>query len=444
MLPNALQPNATDHVPVLADEVRRLLDVQPGDTVVDATFGAGGHAALLAADLAASRPVHRDRPRPVGALVLRALPRGARVQARFLRGEFATVLGQLAANGVQADAILLDLGVSSMQLDRPERGFSYAVDAPLDMRMDPSADVTAADLVNEASERELADDLPPLRRGALRATDRPRDRPPPAPRAVRAHGRARRDDQGRDPHARPLRRRPSRATRLPGAPHRRQRRARAARGSAARRRVEMLRPAGPARRDQLPLARGPDRQALLPRSRRAAASARPTSRSARAAATRSCACSRRGRSGRPRARSRSTRAPRRRGSASRRRSDGLAAAAAERVRSRAARRRAEAATQRTRPARPARGMRERRRLDRRSSPSLLAGVVALNVAVLRLNLRLDDLGQQRTKLARRERRLASKLASSAATARIEQIAARSSSASRRRRPNRRTFVDVAP
>ena len=67
------------------------------------------------------------------------------------------MLEQLAANGVEADAILLDLGVSSMQLDRPERGFSYATDAPLDMRMDPSAELTAADLVNDASERELAD-----------------------------------------------------------------------------------------------------------------------------------------------------------------------------------------------------------------------------------------------------------------------------------------------
>jgi 16S rRNA (cytosine1402-N4)-methyltransferase len=65
------------------------------------------------------------------------------------------VLPQLAENGVQADAILLDLGVSSMQLDRPERGFSYSVDAPLDMRMDTSQDLTAADIVNEWPEREL-------------------------------------------------------------------------------------------------------------------------------------------------------------------------------------------------------------------------------------------------------------------------------------------------
>ena len=66
------------------------------------------------------------------------------------------MLDQLAENGVHADAILLDLGVSSMQIDRPERGFSYAADAPLDMRMDPTAELSAAELVNEASERELA------------------------------------------------------------------------------------------------------------------------------------------------------------------------------------------------------------------------------------------------------------------------------------------------
>jgi len=155
MLPNALQPNATDHVPVLADEVRRLLDVQPGQTVVDATFGAGGHAELLAHDLRGNgRFIAVDRD-PTARAYFERFRRRAGVQARFLRGEFATVLDQLAANDVRVDAILLDLGVSSMQLDRPERGFSYAVDAPLDMRMDPSADVTAAVIVNEASEREL-------------------------------------------------------------------------------------------------------------------------------------------------------------------------------------------------------------------------------------------------------------------------------------------------
>src|SRR5207253_6185391 len=80
----------------------------------------------------------------------------AGVQRRFLRGDCSVVLQQLADSDVQADTILLDLGISSMQIDRPERGFSYAVDAPLDMRMDTSADVTAAGIVNEADERDLA------------------------------------------------------------------------------------------------------------------------------------------------------------------------------------------------------------------------------------------------------------------------------------------------
>jgi 16S rRNA (cytosine1402-N4)-methyltransferase len=155
MLPNALQPGATDHVPVLAEEVRRLLAVRPGETVVDATFGAGGHASLLARDLEGSgRVIAIDRDPDVRPYFER-FRRTAGVQARFLRGEASIVLAQLAGNGLRADAILLDLGVSSMQLDRPERGFSYAADAPLDMRMDPSAEPSARELVNEASEREL-------------------------------------------------------------------------------------------------------------------------------------------------------------------------------------------------------------------------------------------------------------------------------------------------
>ncbi len=77
------------------------------------------------------------------------------VQTRFLRGDYAVVLSQLAGNGVRADAVLLDLGLSSMQVDRPERGFSYATDAPLDMRMDPSAEQSAADVLATYDEREL-------------------------------------------------------------------------------------------------------------------------------------------------------------------------------------------------------------------------------------------------------------------------------------------------
>jgi 16S rRNA (cytosine1402-N4)-methyltransferase len=156
MLPNVLPRSEADHVPVLAAEVRELLAVRPGETVVDATFGAGGHARLLAADLAGrGKLVAIDRD-PGARAHFDRFKAAAGVDVRFLRGDFAVVLQQLAANDVRADAILLDLGVSSMQIDRPERGFSYATDAPLDMRMDPSSPVTAAEVVNTWPERELA------------------------------------------------------------------------------------------------------------------------------------------------------------------------------------------------------------------------------------------------------------------------------------------------
>jgi len=155
MLPNALQPNATDHVPVLADEVRELLAVRPGETAVDTTFGAGGHASLLAADLRGEGKLIAIDRDPSVRPYFESFRRRAGVQARLLHGDFADVLERLAQNGVRADAILFDLGVSSMQIDRPERGFSYAVDAPLDMRMDPSEDYSARDLVNEASAKDM-------------------------------------------------------------------------------------------------------------------------------------------------------------------------------------------------------------------------------------------------------------------------------------------------
>jgi 16S rRNA (cytosine1402-N4)-methyltransferase len=156
-LRNALRHENADHVPVLAEEVRELLAVQPGETVIDGTFGAGGHAELLAADLQGrGRFIAIDKDASVRPYFER-FQRGTNVSARFLRGDFSVILGQLADNGVEADAIHLDLGISSMQIDRPERGFSYAADAPLDMRMDASAPRSARDVVNDADERELAD-----------------------------------------------------------------------------------------------------------------------------------------------------------------------------------------------------------------------------------------------------------------------------------------------
>jgi 16S rRNA (cytosine1402-N4)-methyltransferase len=156
MLPNVLRPSATDHIPVLAEEVRSALAVRPGETVVDATFGAGGHAALLGSDLQGrGKLIAIDQDPTVRPYFEQLEQRLGGVQTRFLRGNFAVVLEQLADNDVKADAILFDLGVSSMQIDRPERGFSYREDAPLDMRMDPNAELSARELVNEASEKEL-------------------------------------------------------------------------------------------------------------------------------------------------------------------------------------------------------------------------------------------------------------------------------------------------
>ena len=156
MLPSVL-PTETDHVPVLAEEVVSLLDPRPGETIVDGTFGAGGHSSLLASRLRGDGKLIAIDRDPTVAPFFERFRRETGVKARLHHGEFSTVLQHLADNGVKADAILLDLGVSSMQLDRPDRGFSYAIDAPLDMRMDPGATYSARDLVNDGSERDLED-----------------------------------------------------------------------------------------------------------------------------------------------------------------------------------------------------------------------------------------------------------------------------------------------
>jgi len=144
------------HIPVLAGELIDLLDPHPGETAVDGTFGGGGHARLIA-----------DRLGPTGTLIgidrdPIAEERFAEIAAelpcrtRFIRADFATGLMRLEAEGVHADLAYLDLGMSSMQVDTWERGFSYAYDAPLDMRMDPDQDLTAREIVNTWDERRLA------------------------------------------------------------------------------------------------------------------------------------------------------------------------------------------------------------------------------------------------------------------------------------------------
>lgn len=144
------------HQPVLIDEVAGLLAPAPGDVLVDCTFGAGGHARRLAPALGPDGlyiAIDRD---PLAHAFYEDFAQDVVCQTRFVRDSFVRALRGLLDEGVRADAILMDLGLSSMQIDRAERGFSYASQAPLDMRMDPAAETTAESLLAEAGEDELA------------------------------------------------------------------------------------------------------------------------------------------------------------------------------------------------------------------------------------------------------------------------------------------------
>jgi len=144
------------HVPVLAGELIELTGPAPGENVVDCTFGAGGHARLMA-----------DRIGPGGTLVcidrdpaaeerFEEMAAEVACETRFLRMEYSEALGLLREEGFEADLVYLDLGISSMQVDARERGFSYSYDAPLDMRMDPDRELDAREIVNGWDERRLA------------------------------------------------------------------------------------------------------------------------------------------------------------------------------------------------------------------------------------------------------------------------------------------------
>jgi 16S rRNA (cytosine1402-N4)-methyltransferase len=146
----------TDHVPVLVAEVLAILQPRPGGRYLDATVGLGGHAeAILRASDPTGRLVGTDRDAEALALArARLAPFGQRVI--LLQGRYEELSDLPGAEG-PFDGILFDFGASSLQLDTAARGFSFAREGPLDMRMDRGAEGSAADLVRRLSERELAD-----------------------------------------------------------------------------------------------------------------------------------------------------------------------------------------------------------------------------------------------------------------------------------------------
>lgn len=150
-------PEPFTHTPVLVDRVVDLLATVAPGTFVDLTLGAGGHARAVLTANPELRLLGLDRdPDALAAAAEHLAPFGDRVQLRHARSDaLDTVLAQIGTDDVVA--VLADLGVSSPQLDRAERGFSYRVDrdGPLDMRMDPTTGTTAADIVNGADAAEL-------------------------------------------------------------------------------------------------------------------------------------------------------------------------------------------------------------------------------------------------------------------------------------------------
>ena len=144
------------HVPVLAGELIESLDPRPGEIAVDCTVGGGGHARLIAERIGpAGTLIGIDRD-PIAEERFAALAAEVPCETRFIRADFVTALGELRDERLRADMVYMDLGMSSMQVDTWARGFSYAYDAPLDMRMDPDQELTAAEIVNTWDERRLA------------------------------------------------------------------------------------------------------------------------------------------------------------------------------------------------------------------------------------------------------------------------------------------------
>ena len=289
---------ATEHLPVLAPELIALTDPGPGELVVDCTFGGGGHARLAA-----------ERIGPTGKLI--AIDRDPAAAERFAdlepelparrassRGDYADVLERLAADGRAPDVVIMDLGISSLQLDAAERGFSYSYDAPLDMRMDPAQPLSALEVVNEwpakrleATIRELGEE----RHARSIAAEISRRRPLAttgelveaiAPRSRRPIGSA----------AATPRSAPSRRSGSPSTPS-------SSRSSGAWWAPGDCSRGRPAGRDRLPLARGPAGQALVRGPRPGLRLPARAARSAGAATSPRRSCSRAAPSSPPRRRS---------------------------------------------------------------------------------------------------------------------------------------------
>jgi 16S rRNA (cytosine1402-N4)-methyltransferase len=149
-------PGHQGHRPVLAGELLEVLDPQRGQTAVDCTFGDGGHARLVAERLGPPGTLVAIDRDPLAEERCAALAAEVACSVRFIRAGFAEALELLSREGVRAGIAYFDLGMSSMQVDTRERGFSYSYDAPLDMRMDPSQELTARDLIAAWDERRLA------------------------------------------------------------------------------------------------------------------------------------------------------------------------------------------------------------------------------------------------------------------------------------------------
>ena len=149
-------PAGASHTPVLARELLELLDPKPGQTAIDCTFGDGGHARLVAERLGPNGTLVAIDRDPLAEERFAALASQAACSVRFIRAGYAEALELLVQEGVRADMAYFDLGMSSMQVDTRERGFSYSYEAPLDMRMDPGQELSAREVVAEWDERRLA------------------------------------------------------------------------------------------------------------------------------------------------------------------------------------------------------------------------------------------------------------------------------------------------